>query len=82
MGHEAVPQARAATACAPPASSTCVTPALRAQYSTSGEMLPSGLGGVAITTVLHPAMPACSWRMSGIGCQLAALAPCLDPDDS
>ena len=58
LGQEAVPQAMAATAWAPPASSTWVTPALRAQYSTSGEMLPSRRGGVARTTVWHPAIPA------------------------
>ena len=39
-----------------------MTPALRAQYSTSGEMLPSCRGGVARTTVLHPAMPAHDWE--------------------
>ena len=53
-----MPQAMAATAWAPPALSTCVTPAFLAQYSTSGVMLPSGRGGVAITMVLQPAMPA------------------------
>ena len=31
-----MPHAMAATACAPPAFSTCVTPAFFAQYSTSG----------------------------------------------
>ena len=61
LGQEAVPQAMAATAWAPPARRMCVTPALRAQYSTSGEMLPSCRGGVARTTVLQPAMPAGSF---------------------
>ena len=55
LGVEAVPQARAATACAPPARSTCVAPALKAQYRTSGETEPSGLGGVASTIVAQPA---------------------------
>ena len=36
FGQVSVPQAIAATAWAPPAFSTCVTPALLAQYSTSG----------------------------------------------
>merc|ERR1719201_498789 len=36
----------AATACAPPALRRCVTPAFRAQYSTSGLMEPSCRGGV------------------------------------
>ncbi len=58
FGQVCVPQAMAATACAPPALSTCVTPALRAQYSTSGVMDPSGRGGVAMTIVEQPAMPA------------------------
>ncbi len=35
LGHVSVPHAIAATAWAPPAARTCVTPALRAQYSTS-----------------------------------------------
>merc|ERR1719460_3054672 len=45
----------AATACAPPALRRCVTPAFRAQYSTSGLMEPSCRGGVARTTVSQPA---------------------------
>ena len=36
FGQVSVPQAIAATAWAPPAFSTCVTPAFLAQYSTSG----------------------------------------------
>ena len=35
-----------------------MTPAFFAQYSTSGVMEPSGRGGVAMTMVLHPAIPA------------------------
>lgn len=66
LGQEAVPQAMAATACAPPARSTCVTPALRAQYRTSGVMEPSGRGGVASTMVPHPAMAAGTASMSAL----------------
>lgn len=58
FGQLSVPHAIAATACAPPAFSTWVTPAFFAQYSTSGVTLPSRRGGVAITIVRHPAMPA------------------------
>mmetsp|Transcript_35542 Transcript_35542/g.78871 ORF Transcript_35542/g.78871 Transcript_35542/m.78871 type:complete len:264 (+) Transcript_35542:1353-2144(+) len=58
LGQLPVPHAMAATACAPPALSTWVTPAFLAQYSTSGVMLPSGRGGVAITMVWHPAILA------------------------
>ena len=43
-----------------------MTPALRAQYRTSGEMLPSARGGVAITMVLQPAMPAGTASMSAL----------------
>lgn len=50
FGQESVPQAMAATAWAPPALRRCVTPALRATYSTSGQMEPSLRGGVARTT--------------------------------
>ena len=56
LGQDSVPQAMAATACAPPAFSTWVTPAFLAAHTTSGVMLPSGLGGVASTMVLHPAI--------------------------
>ena len=58
LGHVSVPQAIAATACAPPAFRMWVTPARLAHQRTSGVIEPSGLGGVASTMVLQPAMPA------------------------
>mmetsp|Transcript_20906 Transcript_20906/g.51519 ORF Transcript_20906/g.51519 Transcript_20906/m.51519 type:complete len:201 (+) Transcript_20906:732-1334(+) len=66
LGQLPVPYAMAATAWAPPAASTWVTPHLRAQYRTSGAISgrpPSGMaepftGGVARTTVSHPAICA------------------------
>jgi hypothetical protein len=66
FGHVCVPQAMAATACAPPAFKMCVTPAFLAQYSTSGVMLPSGRGGVASTTVLQPAICAGTASISAL----------------
>mmetsp|Transcript_16424 Transcript_16424/g.51045 ORF Transcript_16424/g.51045 Transcript_16424/m.51045 type:complete len:261 (+) Transcript_16424:418-1200(+) len=66
LGVVCVPCAMAATACAPPALSKCVTPAFFAQYVTSGHTLPSLRGGVASTRVEHPAIMAGTDSMSAV----------------
>ena len=66
LGQVSVPQAKAAMACAPPALSRWVTPARRATQSTSGEMDPSGRGGVARTIVRHPAIRAGTASMRAV----------------
>jgi hypothetical protein len=55
LGTDSVPYASAATAWAPPAFRTADAPTRFATYITSGEMLPSGRGGVARTISWHPA---------------------------
>ena len=57
-GTVSVPMASAATACAPPASKIRVAPAMRAAAATSGRMLPSCRGGVAMITSGTPASRA------------------------
>jgi hypothetical protein len=48
----------AATACAPPAQKTCLTPHSRAAASTSSAMCPSCPGGEHMTTSSQPASVA------------------------
>ena len=53
-----VPNAAAATACAPPILKTCLTPAISAATSVAQSTVPSSSGGVNITGVFTPAMTA------------------------
>ena len=55
---DAVPNASAATAWAPPTFATAVAPARAAAYSTAGWIEPSGDGGVQTTTPSTPATTA------------------------
>ncbi len=57
-GTDAVPNASAPTACAPPALTTMVAPARRAAYRIAGGIEPSLWGGVQSTIRSTPATAA------------------------
>ena len=57
-GTLSVPNAIAATACAPPLLKMACTPHFHAAYKMAGCTLPSAPAGVHITTLRHPAMRA------------------------